>query len=225
MSTSTMLSNFDLTTNPFIAPILDGFRHILPKIPEVVFGVIVGILLISVLTKGLRFILTITGIQVGLRDVLVSLVRILLWLFLAMSVFQVFYPNVIIFFSGSIAAIGLAMAAGGSTLVSDIIAGIFLARDTDFNVGDEVVVGETPVQGIIESIDARRIRLRDDDGVLHIIPNSVVERKEWILIHRKGELTTIARAAQKLKAVAVEKAVERREAASRRVVRHRKFDQ
>ena len=49
-------------------------------------------------------------------------------------------------------------------------------------VGDEVIVGETPTSGVIESMDARRTRLRDDNGVLHVIPNSVVERKEWILL-------------------------------------------
>jgi small-conductance mechanosensitive channel len=76
----------------------------------------------------------------------------------------------------------------------------------DFEVGDEVIVGETPTQGVIESLDARRVRLRDKDGILHIIPNSIVERKEWVLVHRRQEMSTLARAvktARKIKRVAL----------------------
>ncbi len=118
------------------------------------------------------------------------------------------FSGVIFFFTGSIAAIGIAMAAGGSTFVSDIVAAIFLARDADFNVGDEVIVGETPTQGVIERMDTRRIRLRDSEGVLHIIPNSLVERKEWVVVKRRAEIGAIeraAKAARRLRAAALEK--------------------
>lgn len=224
MSISTMTTN--LTANDFVGPILDGINHVVPKLPEIVFGVVVGALLIALLSHVLKLILTVTVAQVGLRSVIVSVVKIILWLFLIIKTLEALgFDNIVVFFSGSIAALGLAMAAGGSTLISDIIAGLFLARDLDFNVGDEVKVGEGPTQGIIESMDARRVRVRDDEGVLHVIPNSVVERKEWIVLHRKNELNGIARAAQRLRAVAVEKAADRRAAAGKRQVNLRKYDQ
>jgi small-conductance mechanosensitive channel len=97
------------------------------------------------------------------------------------------------------------MAAGGSTLVADIIAGIFLARDADFNVGDEVIVGERPTMGVVESMDARRTRVRDENGILHVLPNSVIERKEWIVIRKHPEVTALVKAtkaARRLGAVA-----------------------
>jgi small-conductance mechanosensitive channel len=221
MSITTMALSIFSSSNDFSSPIIHGVNNVIVKLPGVIFGVMIGILLIGALTRALKVILTVTISQVGLRDVIVSIVRIFLWLFLVISVLQVFYPNVILFFSGSIAAIGLAMAAGGSTLISDIIAGIFLARDIDFNVGDEIIAGETPTQGVIESMDARRVRLRDDNGVLHVMPNSIIERKEWVVVRRRSELTAIAKAARALKSVARE----HKAAASKRQVRLRNNDQ
>jgi small conductance mechanosensitive channel len=84
--------------------------------------------------------------------------------------------------------VGLALGAGGATLASDILAGIFLAQDKDFNVGDEISAGEKPTEGILESMDMRRIRVRDKDGRLHVIPNSIIERKEWVVLTKKRDL-------------------------------------
>ena len=220
------MASFYLTTNSFTAPLVDGITHILTKLPEILFGILIGILLINVIIGGLKLVLTVTINQIGLRDVLVSVARFVLWMFLIIKTLEAFgFNNIVVFFTGSIAAIGIAMAAGGSTLIADIIAGIFLARDVDFNIGDEVRVGEGPTQGIIQSMDARRVRLRDEEGVLHIIPNSIVERKEWILLHRRGELSTVAKAAQRLKRATVDKAVERSTQSTKRQVRLRNNDQ
>jgi hypothetical protein len=57
-------------------------------------------------------------------------------------------------------------------------------------------------------MDARRVRLRDADGTLHVVPNSVVERKEWIVIKSAGETTALKRAtstAKRLGAAALDK--------------------
>jgi small-conductance mechanosensitive channel len=174
------------------------------------FDLLVGILIIRLLVHATRWILKLTQIQTGLRYVITSLVETMLWMILLYTVLQELGLNsIILFFTGSIAAIGIAMAAGGSTLVSDIVAAIFLARDKDFNVGDEVIVGWDPKsQGIIERMDSRRIRLRDADGVLHVIPNSVVERREWVVVKRRAEISALARATrttERLKGVAIEK--------------------
>jgi len=164
-------------------------------------------LLVRIVGRVIKFVLGFTAMQPALRDVLASVAEIALWLFLSIKILElVGFQNIIVFFTGSIAALGLAMAAGGSTLIADIVAGLFLAQDMDFEVGDEVIVGETPTQGIIESMDARRVRLRDKDGVLHVIPNSIVERKEWVLVHRRQEIGALARAvktAKKIKNVAL----------------------
>jgi small-conductance mechanosensitive channel len=151
----------------------------------------------------------VTHVQPGLRGVVTSILETFMWLLLTIALLsELGFSGIIYFFTGSIAAIGIAMAAGGSTLVADIVAGVFLARDNDFNVGDIVIVGETPTLGTIESMDARRTRLRDDNGVLHVIPNSVVERREWVVIRKRGTpgaFVKATKAAKRLGAAALEK--------------------
>lgn len=197
----------DLSSD-FTNHIIDGMEKLLPRIPIALFDLLLGILIIRIIERLVRLAMRFTNVQAGLRDVISSILAIILWLLLAITLLnELGFTGIIYFFTGSVAAIGIAMAAGGSTLVADIIAGIFLARDTDFNVGDEVIVGETPTLGVIESMDARRTRIRDENGILHVIPNSIVERKEWVLI-RKGPdmspLANAANAAKRLRAVARE---------------------
>jgi small-conductance mechanosensitive channel len=174
------------------------------------FDLLIGIVVIRFSIRGVRLLLKLTHIQTGLRYVITSIVEIVFWIFLIATLLQrLGLSGVIYFFTGSIAAIGIAMAAGGSTLVSDIIAAIFLARDNDFNIGDEVIVGWDPqTQGIIERMDARRIRIRDTKGKLHVIPNSVVERREWIVVSRRSEVSALSKAttaAKRIGAAALDK--------------------
>jgi small-conductance mechanosensitive channel len=96
--------------------------------------------------------------------------------------------NLALVFSGGIAAIGLAMGVGGSALASDVLSGVFLAQDKDFNIGDFIRAGDPPVEGVLESMDMRRTRITDKDGKLHVIPNSVIERKEWVVLTRKRDM-------------------------------------
>jgi small-conductance mechanosensitive channel len=204
----------DLSTN-FTDHIVNGINNVLPRLPNALFDLLLGILIIRLVVRVARLAMKVSHVQPGFRQVLTSLIEITMWIFLTIALLgELGFSGVIYFFTGSIAAIGIAMAAGGSTLVADIIAGIFLSRDRDFNVGDEVIVGETPTLGVIEHMDARRTRLRDDKGVLHVIPNSVVERKEWVVLRRRSEVSAFVKAtkaAQRLRDAAREK-----RAASRR---------
>lgn len=193
----------------FANTILEILKVLQEKSLAFLFQLLVGILIIRIIIRLLRLFLKLTQIQTSMRYVLTSIVETILWVMLLYRLLEVVgLHDIIFFFTGSIAAIGIAMAAGGSTLVSDIVAAIFLARDGDFNVGDEVIAGEGPTQGIIERMDARRTRIRDEDGNLHIIPNSVVERKEWVLVKSRTELGAITRAtntAKRLSVAALEK--------------------
>ena len=194
-----------------------GFANYIVKLVDAVqeygliflFNLLLGILIIRLTIRGVRLLLKLTQIQTGMRYVITSIVETFLWALLTYALLHVLgLDDLIFFFTGSIAAIGIAMAAGGSTLISDIVAAIFLARDGDFNVGDEVIAGEGPTQGIIERMDARRTRIRDSDGNLHIIPNAVIERKEWVVVKRRTELgaiTRVANSAKRIKAAALEK--------------------
>ncbi len=39
---------------------------------------------------------------------------------------------------------------------------------------------------MVEKIDLHKIRIRDDEGELHVVPNRAVEGATWV-VHRKDE--------------------------------------
>ena len=85
--------------------------------------------------------------------------------------------------SGSIALVALAIANAAKGTTNDIIAGLFLAVDKDLDLGFRVRTGD--VEGLVEQIDLRKVRIRDDDGHLHVIPNRNVESAPWIVLSRE----------------------------------------
>ena len=68
--------------------------------------------------------------------------------------------------------IGLAVGLGSQKLVQDLITGIFLLLENAMQVGDVVKVGE--LIGTVESLSVRTIRLRSEDGSVHVVPFSTV---------------------------------------------------
>ncbi len=68
--------------------------------------------------------------------------------------------------------IGVAVGFGSQTLVRDVITGIFLLFEDAVAVGDVVQLGG--LSGVVEHLSIRAIRLRAQDGSIHIIPFSAV---------------------------------------------------
>lgn len=70
--------------------------------------------------------------------------------------------------------IGLAVGVGAQSMVRDIITGFFIIFEDQFSVGDYITTAE--LSGIVEEIGLRVIKLRDLNGVLHIIPNGTINK-------------------------------------------------
>ena len=70
--------------------------------------------------------------------------------------------------------VGLAIGFGAQTLVKDIITGIFILTEDTVAVGDIVDLGGNA--GVVEDISIRTIKLRDLDGIVHVIPYSEVTK-------------------------------------------------
>jgi moderate conductance mechanosensitive channel len=68
---------------------------------------------------------------------------------------------------------GLAIGFGAQTLVHDVINGFFILLENQYAVGDMVRVAG--VKGTVEVMTMRNTTLRDDDGTLHIVPNSEIK--------------------------------------------------
>lgn len=173
---------FDLTNVSLTDPLVNGAEHILPRIPVAIAALLFGWVLIKLASWLVHFLLGFAHLPRGLKGILLSLVDAVLWVFLIIGLLQVLgLNNIALAFTGTIAAAGLALGLGAQSLVGDILAGVFLAQDRDFSVGDRVKAGEN-TEGVIESMDMRRIRIRGKNGQLHVLPNSVVERREWVLL-------------------------------------------
>jgi len=68
--------------------------------------------------------------------------------------------------------IGVAVGLGTQHLVRDMVAGIILLLENQFNVGDEVAAAG--VTGRVENVTLRCLYLRDADGTLWSVPSGDV---------------------------------------------------
>ena len=65
--------------------------------------------------------------------------------------------------------LGVAVGFGAQYLIRDLIGGLFVIIEDQYDVGD--VVRIAGIAGIVEEINLRRTLLRDLDGIVHVIPN------------------------------------------------------
>jgi len=77
-------------------------------------------------------------------------------------------------------ALGVAFAM--KEMIADTVAGVYLLRDPDFNIGDQVETAS--VSGSIERIDLRKTRIRTESGDRVVVSNRDVE-KRWTQ-HQEG---------------------------------------
>lgn len=69
---------------------------------------------------------------------------------------------------------GIAVGLGAQSFIGDLVAGFFILFENLFLVGDQIEVGEA--KGKVEEIGVRTTKIRDAEGILHIIPNGEVRR-------------------------------------------------
>lgn len=154
------------------------------KLPQLVLTLVVGFVLIKLAKAFLRGIIGFSRGNVALKGIILSVLDVALWVFLIAALLQqVGLTQISLALSGTVAISALALSAGSTAFVQDLVAGIFLAQDPDFNAGDRIKVDA--VEGVVERMDARKIRLRDDRGVLHIFPNSHFDRTAWMVLKKR----------------------------------------
>ncbi len=68
--------------------------------------------------------------------------------------------------------LGVGIGLGAQSLFKDIINGVFILIEDQYNVGEVVKIAS--LTGSVESLSLRATTLRDGDGTLYIIPNSQV---------------------------------------------------
>ncbi|MEK7535184.1 MAG: mechanosensitive ion channel domain-containing protein [Patescibacteria group bacterium] len=154
------------------------------RLPQLLLTLIVGFILIKLIKAFLHGLVGYSKANSALKGILLSVLDVALWIFLIAALMaQVGLTQISLALSGTVAISALALSAGSTAFVQDLVAGIFLAQDPDFNPGDRIKVDE--VEGVVERMDARKIRLRDNKGVLHIFPNSHFDRSAWMVLKKR----------------------------------------
>jgi len=158
---------------------MNFLRHDAPKIVLVVLAA-------YVLTRSLRAIarktadLHIRKLPSGVR---VQQVRTVASVVTSISVFVVFFVAALEVLSllglnlgpvlASAGIAGLAIGFGAQTLVHDFINGFFILLENQYDIGDTVRIAG--VKGTVERMSLRQTVLRDEDGTIHMVPNSTIQ--------------------------------------------------
>ena len=75
-------------------------------------------------------------------------------------------------FIASAGVIGLGISFGAQSIFKDMLTGIFILIEDQYNIGDVVKIAG--LQGTVENLTLRCTTMRDGDGTLYIVPNSQI---------------------------------------------------
>jgi len=75
-------------------------------------------------------------------------------------------------FIASAGVIGLGISFGAQSIFKDMLTGIFILIEDQYNVGDTIKIAG--LTGNVEDLSLRVTKLRDGDGTLYIVPNSQI---------------------------------------------------
>lgn len=169
-------------------------RHDVPKILLIVIGALVLIRILRASTRGMLALRT-RRLAPGLRaqqiQTLASVINSIgTFVILFVAILQVL-PYLGLNLGPLLASAGiagLAIGFGAQTLVHDFINGFFVLLEDQYSIGDTIRVAG--VKGAVEDMTLRRTVLRDDDGTVHIIPNSQIQivsnmTRDWAQIAMK----------------------------------------
>ena len=158
---------------------LEFLRHDVPKIVLVVIGAYVLIrVLRAVARKSAE--LQIRKLPPGVR---VQQVRTVASVLTSIGVFVISFIAMLMVLGqlglnlgpmlASAGIAGLAIGFGAQTLVHDFINGFFILLENQYDIGDTIRIAG--VKGTVERMSLRNTVLRDEDGTVHMVPNSAIQ--------------------------------------------------
>lgn len=108
-----------------------------------------------------------------LSSLLHSIIRYTIYFIVGIMILQEFRIDTTSIVAGA-GIVGLALGVGAQSLIKDFITGFFIILEDQYGVGDYVVIGD--MTGTVEELGFRVTKLRDGNGILHIIPNGSILR-------------------------------------------------
>ena len=102
-----------------------------------------------------------------------GVIRVVVWAIAVLTILAEVGINITPLLAGA-GVLGLAIGFGAQSLVSDMLAGLFIMMEDQYRVGDVVNIAGTG--GSVQSINLRKTTLRDLDGIEHHIPNGEIKK-------------------------------------------------
>jgi small-conductance mechanosensitive channel len=155
------------------APALSALRIVL-----IIAAAWISIVVLQKTVRGLRMRIAahIGGVDVARRaETLGRVVRYLIAMVISAIALMLVLAEVGVSLApilGAAGVVGLAIGFGAQSLVKDYFTGFFILFEDQIRTGD--VVNVAGIGGLVEDITLRHVRLRDYDGNVHFIPNSLI---------------------------------------------------
>ena len=116
------------------------------------------------------------GDQTLVADLFVTILAVFLWFGAALTFMRIVGMGEIAASLGTaMGFIALGISYALSEMIEDTVAGVYLLRDPDFNVGYRVEAGG--VTGTVAAIELRKSRIDADDGDRVVLANRSIEGK------------------------------------------------
>jgi small conductance mechanosensitive channel len=168
-----------------ISSFLNTLVQFAPKIPLVLLGLLVGWMIIKFIVWIIRRTMRLARVPKDIIGLAITLIKFILWVVLLGIIASALGLNsLFIYLSGSAAVVAFFLSASIGPTLSNVFSGLFLAGDPDIKVGMTIRTNDGKTEGLIKGVDMRKVRIEDDKGIMHIVPNSIVENGEWIVLDR-----------------------------------------
>lgn len=113
-----------------------------------------------------------------------SIIRYTIYFIVVVMLLQEFKIDTTSIVAGA-GIIGLALGVGAQSLIKDFVTGFFIILEDQYGVGDYIAISD--MAGTVEELGFRITKLRDGNGILHIIPNgSVVKVSNYTRGHMQA---------------------------------------
>jgi len=154
-------------------------------LPLLIGGLIVGWLVIKLIIFFLSRAIKHARVPKDICGLIITVTKLILWIVLVVVLAGAMgLSRFAVALSGSAAILAFFLSASVGPLLSSIFAGLFLASDPDIKVGMKITTNDGKTSGVIKEIDMRKVRIEDSKGLLHVVPNSLVEGTEWVILDR-----------------------------------------
>lgn len=162
-----------------------GFVKALPLLGIAVVILILTAVVVAIVTKAIQIPLSRSSLRPSLKDLLITLVRVMLWSMGVLIATVIIFPSLTP--AKLLAALGLGSVAIGlafKDIFENFFAGILIMLRKPMNIGDFIEC--EGVTGKVEHISIRETYIRQTDDQLVLVPNSFLFKNPLTVITDKS---------------------------------------